>query len=334
MFVQPGDACAIPLPTVAGPSTSFTSFDGAIFEPLTSQLYSDFCIAVDRESTAVDADPTLMKLCCWFVRTPCILHGVHTAMKWGMQHELGDKQFSKEVWGCVAGLRSSYGSLEPFLTMWITSRLVFREAGAGELPDALWCLLGLTPSLCDEVDTLKLRFVDGSLIVSCEHQDSDTVSDEVRMVCLQAFRVFEWSDSRWLGASRSSREMLLAIVLGVEDFVEFAIARGHSTWHLRSFRKLNVRMQEFFLQAAVGSYPSDSCMDVLLKDDRFLLVLDRVLAELREEVDFALALGSDVWEALAAVVAVPANRLRSKSVDVAVRSAAFETVRRSLAAMV
>ena len=66
-------------------------FDGAIFEPLTSQLHSDFCIAVNRGSTAVDADPTLMKLCCWFVRTPCILHGVHNAMKWGMQHELGDK---------------------------------------------------------------------------------------------------------------------------------------------------------------------------------------------------------------------------------------------------
>eukprot|EP00959_Pyramimonas_sp_CCMP1952_P452335 9466403-Pyramimonas_sp.AAC.1 len=57
--------------------------------------------------------------------------------------------------------------------------------------------------------------------------------------------------------------MLGAIFLVVEDFVDFATARGHGTYQWKSFGKLDSRMKQFFVQAAIGSYPMDARMVVL-----------------------------------------------------------------------
>ena len=70
-------------------------------------------------------------------------------------------------------------------------------------------MLRLSPDLCNELDRLKLRFSEGSLVVSDEHANSATLHTELHMVLLQVYRVSEWSDSRWLGISRSAKKWWL-----------------------------------------------------------------------------------------------------------------------------
>jgi hypothetical protein len=65
---------------------SHVVFDGALWDPLSRALFSDHAMAIDAEcASSDDADPSMMKLLCWFARTPCMLHSCHNALKWGLQ---------------------------------------------------------------------------------------------------------------------------------------------------------------------------------------------------------------------------------------------------------
>lgn len=298
-------------------------FDGALWEPLTSTLYSDHARALKEHALSNGADYDIMKLFSWFVRTPCVLHSCHNGLKWGLQHELGNNVYMKDVWSCVASLRQTFGSLQPYISTWVGARLVLRERAEDDWPCSLWSAIGIPEKLREELCRLNLRFSEGSLLASAEHKDSATIHADIYAVLLQVFRVFEWSDSRWCGAGRTSRQMLGAIFLGVEDFVDFAIARGHGTYHLTSFGKLDRRMKQFFVQAAIGSYPMDACMDVLFDDDRVPLVLTKLQQEMDEEVESILGMSVDVWQAFGGITGLPALHVRSLVVDVALKSAAY-----------
>ena len=306
-------------------------FDGALWDPLSAALYNDHAMAIEAESRTDDADPTMLSLCSWFARTPCVLHSCHNSFKWALKHWLDDNQRMKDVWAIVASLRSSFGSLQPYLSIWVSARLVFRDQVNEAWPYSLWCVVGLHAETCSELDRLQLCFSGGCLVVSAEQQDSCTIRAEIYMVLLKVFRVMEWSDSRWLGASRTSRQMLAAILLGIEDFVQFAVARGHSTWSLCSFQKLDPDIKQFFVQAAIGAYPADACMDIVIEDDRVPIILQRLDQEMQEELQFVLSIGSDVWRVLADAVGSTAAHLRSSSLEVAFTSAAYLTQKMQLA---
>ena len=249
-------------------SITHCCFDGALYDSLTSAFYSAHSMAVKEESEQDDSDAGLLALTSWFLRTPCLLHSCHNALKWALREWVDDRQRMKDVWAVAASIRSSFGTLQPYISKWISARVAFRDPSDGSWPYELWCMVGLDPVLCTEMDRLKLCFSEGCLFVSSEFQDSDTVHSEIYAVLLHAFRVSEWSDSRWLGISRTSQQMLFALMLGLADFISFALANGHSSWSLGSFSKLDRGMKEFFVQAGLGSYPVSSCLDMMFEDDR------------------------------------------------------------------
>jgi hypothetical protein len=47
-------------------------FDGALWDSLSRSIYSERACAVDMEAPSADCDSTWLKLCSWFVRTPCV----------------------------------------------------------------------------------------------------------------------------------------------------------------------------------------------------------------------------------------------------------------------
>ena len=165
-------------------------FDGAIFHPLSKALFRHFSLAVEAECQAPDADANELRFVCWFVRTPDLLHGVHNALKWGMPHEFDEKQRSKDIWAVVASLRNSFGSLHPYITSWVFSRLTFRDASLCAVPYSLWCILGMPPEDCNEAERLKIHFLDGCLIVSDEHASSQSIHNDVYMMLFKFFSCF------------------------------------------------------------------------------------------------------------------------------------------------
>ena len=260
------------------------SFDGALHEPLSSALHRHHSKAVAEEMAGDDSvEGTMLTLLSWFCATPCMSHSCHNALKWALKGWVDDRSRMKDIWACVASLRSSFGSFQSYIVGWISARLKFADdEGEGSWPDAVWHLLGCDTQMCEQLHDLELRWSAGALVVAGRHRDSASLQARVHMLMLRFFRVSEWSDSRWLGASRTSRQMLGAIMMGIEDFVQFAIGGGHSTYHLSGFMRLDASMKLFFVQAAVGGHPMEACLRILFEDDRLLLAMEELERDMAE----------------------------------------------------
>lgn len=257
------------------------------------------------------------------MRTPCTIHSCHNSLKWALKDYLDDKQKMKDTWSVVTSLRTSFGTLQTFVDVWITARLGFHGKRTRPIPRQVWECLRYGADLIGDLDKFQLSFENGILYVSGEYKDHSTLQLELRMLFMQVFRVHECSDSRWLGASRSSREMVGAVLLGVEDFVQFSLGRGHSSYSLSSFMKMDIDMKEFFVLASIGSYAVDSCMAILLNDDRWTGLLGKLDDTMQEQIELVSSLDEAVWVALARGTGVPFGRLRSGCMAVALTSSAY-----------
>eukprot|EP00975_Prorocentrum_lima_P053075 11130495-Prorocentrum_lima.AAC.1 len=74
--------------------------------------------------------------------------------------------------------------------------------------------------------------------------------------------------------------------MGIEDFVQFALSRGHSTYHLSGFLRLDQGMKEFVTQTGMGGYVMDSRLANLLEDDRLLMVMRELQHDIEDEMSF------------------------------------------------
>eukprot|EP00969_Alexandrium_andersonii_P114198 5048804-Alexandrium_andersonii.AAC.1 len=103
-------------------------FDGALFQPLSSALYSHHNKALVEQVMATGGihGPFLQYL-SWFIATPCMSHSCHNALKWALKDMLENRARMKDIWACVASLRSSFGGFQPFITMWTAARLCYAE---------------------------------------------------------------------------------------------------------------------------------------------------------------------------------------------------------------
>lgn len=70
-------------------------------------------------------------------------------------------------------------------------------------------------------------------------------------------------------------DLLVAIVFGGGDFVQFGLFRGHSAYFVVSFGRLGARITEFFAVAGLGAFPVDIGMALLMADDRLSLLLHK-----------------------------------------------------------
>ena len=75
-----------------------------------------------------------------------------------------------------------------------------------------------------------------------------------------------WTDSRWVTIGGTSRSFLGALLLGIGDFIAFAIQHGHSTYHLSNFAKLSIVLTNI-VQASVVSFVSGAVLGMLLSDE-------------------------------------------------------------------
>lgn len=298
-------------------SITHVCFDGALWDPLSRMIYSDHSMAIDSEGASEERDLNMLELCAWFVRTPCVLHNCHNSMKWALGDFLSDSQFMKDTWSVVAALRSCFGSLEQYISLWVSARLAFREPGDAEQLQTLWELIGYEADLIADLVRLELLFVDGTLFVSEAFVDSPTIHTEIYMVLIRAFRVQEWSESRWLGASKTARAMLGALLLGAQEFSQFAVSRGHSTYCLGNFSKLNSRMRQFFVCCGCGAYPVECCMAICMDDDRLCRVLPTLEHKMEEGIFYLSSIDPSVWQVLSECVGMPSQQLRSEALEAA-----------------
>ena len=74
-------------------------------------------------------------------------------------------------------------------------------------------------------------------------------------------------------------------------------------------------MGEFFVCAALCTYPADAALSILLDNDRLCLIFDTLKQEMLLEVQSVLDLGFEVFQALEIATSVSALRLHDQAVQ-------------------
>ncbi len=83
----------------------------------------------------------------------------------------------------------------------------------------VWRALGVETELAERLVDLQLRWdpIDGKLKVSIRHKDSPSVAAEILSLIQATLRLRALTDSRWIGLGPSSRTLVTATLLGLED---------------------------------------------------------------------------------------------------------------------
>ena len=179
-------------------------YDRAMFSALMKRNAGRYVVQAADRGLLLPGGPTgraavLDKLRHWDIYTPCGLHDCHNSVKWQWKLKYADeRKVLRDVFDCVAAVRSSYGQIMAYMPMWVVRKLDVVDDS--ELPSAdglaeLWLALGLAQDIVDILaQKLRLQWRDGRLRVaaSAAAGGAPIVDD----VCNVLISVWEFSQSQ------------------------------------------------------------------------------------------------------------------------------------------
>ena len=126
-------------------------------------------------------------------------------------------------------------------------------------------LISVDSTVCDLIVTLQLRVDNSRILVADDYANDDQVVQKVSHVMGAICQWKKWWDSGWVTIGDTSRSFLGALLLGIADFIAFAIQHGHSAYHLSNeFRQVVHRAEKCFsVQVSVVSFVSDAVLGML-----------------------------------------------------------------------
>ena len=124
----------------------------------------------------------------------------------------------------------------------------------------LWVLLGLSPSLCDQLVDLELRWEFGSLCVHARHRDDTTIIQRIEMILLMVWDFREWTDSRWLTLGPCCRSLRAATLLGLDSLVHYTLQQPHVSGFQLGMYEFDQDIANFVTQVAASSHVSDAAL--------------------------------------------------------------------------
>ncbi len=124
----------------------------------------------------------------------------------------------------------------------------------------------------EEIVALRMCFRDGQLLVTDEAPLDDILS-RVMYVVTSLWRFLPFAGSRWINVGTASRTFIGALLCGLADFVEVIVADPtQSTFAINGFRRLSMKGKVFVCVAGLPSFPTDTVLRGLMRDNRVLLV--------------------------------------------------------------
>ena len=144
------------------------------------------------------------------------------------------------------------------------------------------------------------------------------------MALMNVWSFRRFSDSRWISLGSSCRTLLAAVVLGLPDLVDEILANPRaSSYFLSGFKHFSDRVARMTATVATCSFVSDSVLAALLDDDRVPSMLPRLVADIKDELAYAMGIDQSVWDFVGRAVGLRGEELRSDSVAASMTSAGF-----------
>ena len=238
------------------------------------------------------------------VITPCALHDSQNAFKWGFFKECSDQNMMRDTYVAVESLRNSADLLSQHMAAWVRARLRLVPPRSAEWMDRqsqLWHSMSVHLETVDVMACqLQLEWAGGELLVS---QAAEVDGDLVEVICsalAAAWRFVKFTTSRWLTVGHSARTVVVALLLGIEDFVKYIAKDTHSSlFYLKGFGRLAADRRRFMVQCAVASRVAEGVQTELMEDSRVALNYRKLWLTLAEEVRWLVDLDMFIWDKLA-----------------------------------
>ena len=251
------------------------------------------------------ADRGLLHLTHWFVATPCAAHDINNGLKWSLNPCLTKADLVSDLYLCTKGLRNSYTLLHRHLLGHIMELLQYRDVPLN--PDEVqcfWSALGVESSRLSDLIALDPWFSDGVLWVNpVQATPGQDPLEQVTGCLFYLFHFVPFTESRFLGVGKSSRQLLAASAVGLQALVSRVQSDPHaSQYHLQSFSRCDEHVMRYAVVAGVSSFGLDSLMSLVLEDDRLCAQVSNIRDILVNELTWIEDLPDLCWHRLASMV--------------------------------
>lgn len=265
----------------------------------------------------------LLHLLHWQVHSGCSCHDAHNAYKWSVLRDNSDPERLKSAFIIVESMRNAYSQLLANLGSWLATVLTFADYEHDEFR-SMWVLLGVEPQLIDLLEHLQLRFRSGRLLVASKFEGDSTALELIATALMGVWRFVEWSDSRWASMSSSCRTMIACFLTGLGSLVGFVRSqRCESDYYIGGFSRCTDEVKMLFAVGGIAGWVADTCLELLLEDDRLPARMSILERELNLEVDYVTTLSDTILTTIAEVVGTSCRALRSAVNGAALTAAGF-----------
>ena len=305
------------------------SFDRAPFQSLSRLLTQHFTMqAATIEIPGCSRGADLLYLLFWFLKTPCSYHDAHKSFEWSLHSQFKSVDLMSEVYVALTSCSNSYKQLTDMLQVWLGNVIRVVDPEEEQLPSEgdlheLWHAMGASAEIIEEIVALRMCFRDGRLLVT-EEAPLDDILSRVVYVVTSLWRFRPFAASRWINVGTASRTFIGALLCGLADFVEVIVADPtQSKFTINGFRRLSMEGKVFVCVAGLSSFPTDTVLRGLMRDNRVLAVHADLKVQALGSVMYLTELSAATWSAIAPLCGISGEELRSKTLRAAHISMSF-----------
>ena len=152
--------------------------------------------------------------------------------------------------------------------------------------------------------------------IQLDQQAMNELGDRLLMI----YKFLQFSDGRWMSFGKSIRPIVSGWSLGLDHLVQMILADASIHPFIGGFRRLIEKpdVRRFSLVAGISAVSLDRVYEIILKDDRLLIVMDDVYKAIDDGIAELISLPAEAWHILAVGCGdADAGQLRSQCLEFA-----------------
>ena len=270
----------------------------------------------------------------WVLHCKCLCHAVSLSIKWGLT-PFGGKDIVDDAFISIESLRTGSKYLLMAVAPFLRAHLKFKDP-ACDMATArqFWLHLDIPLDMIDLFLEVHPWYDGTDLCVRTALASDKDVLAKVAACVMHCTRFSKFSETRWAGVLSTGRKFILGMLVGVPGI--FRMCEGDANVHmaqLGGFARASPKVRRYLTLSGLGPIGAHTVALELLRDDRWLLRAEEIVAKAREELDELISLPTYFWDTVALVVDCGWDARALKSATIQVANIAMGYIHRECVAM-